>query len=165
MKEPSVFNRFVDQLFNMKILAFIVSLLLLISGVFAILLGIKGIYLAYLAFFYEGHGRPGIHLIEAVDTLLFALVILILSGGIYKLFLGDSETFKNNIVLSKLNSFKDLKVLLWETLLLTLTVWTALGYFHDEVFQFEQLVLPTSILMLALALRFLKGGNPFKNEK
>ncbi len=165
MKEHSTFNRFVDKLFNMKIMAFIVSLLLLISGIFVIALGIKGIYLAFLSLFYEGYDKPGIHIIEAVDTLLFALVILILSGGIYKLFLGDSETFKNTAVLSKVNSFKDLKVLLWETLLLTLTVWAALGYFHDEVFQYEQLVLPASILLLALALRFLKGGNPFKNEK
>lgn len=164
MKEQSGLNRFVDGLFNMKILAWLVSLLLLLAGVLAILIGVKKIYLSFVMFIAENE-RPGIYLIEGVDTLLFAIVILILSGGIYKLFIGNADTFKNNTILSKLNSFKDLKILLWETLMLTLTVWAALSYFHDDELEIEQLVLPASILMLAFALRLLKGGDPFKNEK
>jgi uncharacterized membrane protein YqhA len=164
MKEHSRLTRFVEKLFDMKYLGLFVSILFLIGGVFAIFLGVRRIYFAFNQLFLE-NGNPGHYIIKAVDTLLFALVILILSGGIYKLFVGDTETFRNNVVLSKLNNFKDLKVLLWETLLLTLTVWAALSYFHDEELQWVQLILPLSILILALALRVLKGGNPFKNEK
>lgn len=51
----------------------------------------------------------------------------------------------------------DLKVLLWETLLLTLTVWFSLNFFaHPENSTYEHLILPVSILLLALALKLVK---------
>ena len=98
-------------------------------------------------------------MIEAVDTYLFAMVILILGGGIYKLFVGNQNTFSKSTVLSKINTFAELKVLLWETLLLTLTVWCALDFFltEPEDLHIEMLILPASVLILAAALRLVRG--------
>lgn len=158
MEEKSRWRSFLDKVFNMQHIGFLVSLILFISGIFAIALGIKNLFRSFRHVFIHQTGKPGVHLIETVDTLLFALVILILSGGIYKLFVGNETTFKKSPVFSRLNSFKDLKVLLWETILLTLTVWTSLSFFLDEVFTWEQLILPACVLMLALALRILKDG-------
>ena len=83
---------------------------------------------------------------------------MILAAGIFKLFVGNRETFSNSLVLKGINSFKELKVLLWETLLLTLTVWSALGFIIEtEKLRYEQLILPASILLLALSLYIVKG--------
>jgi len=146
-----------ERVFEAKYLALLVSLLLLLIGILAIFLG--AIRLVESIIQMSSHeGKPGLHLIESVDTLLFSLVIIVLSGGIYKLFVGNENTFSENVVFSKIKTFMDLKVLLWETLLLTLTVWCALGFFiNPESQNYEQLILPVSIVLLALALKFIKG--------
>ena len=154
-------NNFLNKLervFKIRYLALCVSLLLFLSGIMAIILGALRLFESILIVIgiHEGE-KPGIHIIESVDTLLFSLVILILAGGIYKLFVGNQDTFKESAVFSKLNSFMDLKVLLWETLLLTLTVWCALNFFIEpENLNYEQLILPVSIVLLALALKLIK---------
>lgn len=147
-----------ERIFKVKYLALIVSILLMISGVLAIVLGAIRLVESILVMLGIHEGKAGIYLIESVDTLLFSLVILVLSGGIFKLFVGDENTLSENIVFSKIKTFMDLKVLLWETLLLTLTVWCALGFFiNTESQNYEQLILPVSIVLLALALKFIKG--------
>lgn len=146
-----------ERVFEAKYLALLVSLLLLLIGILAIIIGSMRIVESIMQM-SSHEGKPGLHLIESVDTLLFSLVILVLSGGIYKLFVGNENTFIENVVFSKIKTFMDLKVLLWETLLLTLTVWCALGFFiNTESQNYEQLILPVSIVLLALALKFIKG--------
>ncbi|MCJ7757116.1 MAG: YqhA family protein, partial [Gillisia sp.] len=109
-------NSKLERIFTIKYLALIVSILLMISGIIAIAIGALKLVESILLItgVHEG-GRPGIHLIESVDTLLFSLVILVLGGGIFKLFVGNENTFKESAIFSKINSFMDLKVLLWET--------------------------------------------------
>lgn len=150
-------NSKLERIFKIKYLALLVSTLLMISGILAIVIGAIRLVESVLQLLGIHEGKPGIHLIESVDTLLFSLVILVLAGGIFKLFVGNEHTFKESAIFSKLNSFMDLKVLLWETLLLTLTVWCALSFFVDpDSLHYEQLILPVSILLLALALKFIK---------
>ena len=151
-------NSKLERIFQVKYLALIVSILLMISGIMAIAQGAMKLVEAILQItgVHEAE-RPGIPLIESVDTLLFSLVILVLAGGIFKLFVGNENTFKESAVFSRIITFMDLKVLLWETLLLTLTVWCALGFFlNSENFRYEQLILPISIVLLALALKLIK---------
>lgn len=149
-----------EKIFRLKYTALIISILISISGIVAIVIGSVRLVEGVLVLIgYHVGGKAGIHLIEAVDTYLFALVILVLGGGIYKLFVGDKDTFKESAVLSKINTFMDLKSLLWETLLLTLTVWCALSFFEEpDKLQYEQLILPLTILLLALALKFMKAA-------
>lgn len=148
-----------ENMFQVKYLALIVSIFLMLSGILAIVLGAKRLWETLLILFGNQDKSAGIYIIESIDTFLFALVILILAGGIFKLFVGNQNTFKESAVFSKLNNFKDLKILLWETILLTLTVWCALGFFIDsDKLLYEQLILPFTILLLALALNFIKKG-------
>lgn len=150
----------IEKIFRLKYTALLISILISITGIIAIVIGsirlIEGILVITG---YHEEGKAGIYLIEAVDTYLFALVILVLGGGIFKLFVGNKDTFKESAVLSKINTFMDLKSLLWETLLLTLTVWCALSFFAEpDKMQYEQLILPVTILLLALALKFMKAA-------
>ena len=149
-----------ETVFTLKYFALIISLMIMLSGFVAVVIGTMRLFKSIMELIglYEGDGRPGVHLIEAVDTYLFSLVILVLGGGIFKLFVGNEDTFKGSVVFSKIKTFMDLKVLLWETLLLTLTVWCALGFFsHPGALRYEQLILPVSIVLLALALKLMKG--------
>ena len=138
----------------------LIAILFMMIGLAGIGLGLVSVYHAFLVLIGRESGRVGLHLIEAIDKLLFSLVIMILAAGIYKLFAGNRETFKNSLVLRGINSFKELKVLLWETLLLTLTVWSSLGFLIETVnLRLEHLILPASILLLAIALYIVKGKN------
>ncbi len=146
-----------ERFFSLKYIALLVSFLLMGGGIVAVILGAKRLVESILTLIGLHEGKPGIHMIESVDTFLFALVILILAGGIFKLFVGDENTFKNSIVFSNIKTFKDLKVLLWETLLLTLTVWCALGFFLKPAsLSYELLIFPVTIVLLALALKLMK---------
>ena len=147
-----------EKIFQLKYFAILISIFTLLCGIIAIVLGSIRLVESVLVITGFHEGKPGIYLIEAVDTYLFALVILVLGGGIFKLFVGGEHTFKQSVVFSKINTFMDLKVLLWETLLLTLTVWCSLSFFVDtDNLRYEQLILPVTIVLLALALKLMKG--------
>jgi uncharacterized membrane protein YqhA len=158
---PNKRSRIADKLevlFNLRYVALVVSLLLMICGILAIVFGISMLVEAVGIMIGINEGRAGIYLIEAVDTFLFAVVILILSGGIFKLFVGHENTLKHSTVYANIENFKDLKVLLWETILLTLTVWCSLSFFlNPDKLTYDMLIFPASIVLLALALRLLKG--------
>ena len=159
MSEDKSKNNKLENIFKTKYFALVISLMIMLSGFIAIVLGVIRLFKGLIGIMgiFEDE-RPGVHIIEAVDTLLFSLVILVLGGGIFKLFVGNENTFKNSVVFSKIKTFMDLKVLLWETLLLTLTVWCSLGFFsHPSNLRYEQLILPVTILLLALSLKLIKG--------
>lgn len=146
-----------ERIFRLKYFAIVISILTLFCGIVAIVIGSIRLVESILILVGLHQGLPGVYLIEAVDTYLFSLVILVLSGGIFKLFVGNENTFKDSAIFSKINDFMHLKVLLWETILLTLTVWCALSFFVEpDSLHYEQLILPLSILLLALALKFIK---------
>ena len=147
-----------ERVFQIRYLALCVALLVVLSGILAIIIGAAKLVKAILIIIgIEKDEKPGLHIIESVDTLLFSLVLLVLGGGIFKLFVGDETTFKNNLVFAKLESFKDLKILLWETILLTLTIWCALDFFlKPKDLEYTQLILPVATVLLALALKLIK---------
>ncbi len=150
----------IEGYFRTKYMALIVSILLMLSGVLTLIIGVKNIAEAVLIIAGHQEGKPGVYIIESVDTFLFALVIFILAGGIFKLFVGNENTLKDSMVFSRIHNFMDLKVLLWETLLLTLSVWCSLGFFlQTDTLTYDLLIFPAAIVLLALALKLMKGNN------
>jgi len=146
-----------ERWFQVKYLALFVSIFLMLNGILAIALGVVHWYETILIILDKHEGVAGGSIISSVDTFLFAIVILVLGGGIFKLFVGNENTFKNNMVFAKLQSFKDLKVLLWETILMTLTIWCALDFLlKPENLDYKQLIIPATIVLLALALKLIK---------
>ena len=143
---------------KMKYLTIFISGLLFICGLFGLI--VSGLKIAKaVSLLIENQGHPGFYLMEAIDTILLSIVIFILSGGIYKLFVGDENTFSSSLIFSKLTNFKELKVMLWEALLLTLTVWCVLDFYFNKGDQvgYQKLILPVTIVLLALGLRLIKS--------
>ena len=105
--------------------------------------------------------RPGIHLAEALDGFLLAIVFIIFAIGVGKLFLPDSKLL-SKIQLSWLEpkSFTDLKGLLWEAVLTTLVVLFATAIVHRlDNLTWDLLIIPAAILLIAAALRLMKSAH------
>jgi uncharacterized membrane protein YqhA len=97
-------------------------------------------------------------IVQAIDAFLIGLVLMIFSGGIYKLFIHDSETASPRIdSWVKVTSISQLKRSLVEMVLVIMFVRALEGGLAIEPsdFEWEHLVLPVTILMLALALKFM----------
>jgi uncharacterized membrane protein YqhA len=99
---------------------------------------------------------PGLHLIESLDSFIIALVFLVFSFGISRLFIFD--TIKSDLLPKWLNieGLKDLKVLLWETILVAFVVIFISYYLKNTPDTWEALQIPVIILILSISLYFLK---------
>jgi uncharacterized membrane protein YqhA len=109
-------------------------------------------------------GRPGLELLHALDFLLVSLVLLILALGVAKLFLvrpaPTSDAHSPVPVSLQVETFTDLKVLLWETILTALLI-EALSVFTSGLFgklDWSVLIVPAGIALLSLSLYFIKRG-------
>jgi uncharacterized membrane protein YqhA len=106
--------------------------------------------------------HPAMELLHSLDMFLVSLVVMILALGIAKLFLlPHTTTADRNIPLPswlQIETFSDLKVLLWETILSALLI-IAMSTLASGVFktlEWTALVIPSAILLLAMSLYFVR---------
>jgi uncharacterized membrane protein YqhA len=109
-----------------------------------------------------GLERPGLELLHSLDLLLIGLVIMILAVGVAKLFLlprGAAAPTKSPLpTWLNIETFSDLKILLWETILTALLI-VALTTLASGIFErldWSALALPSAIFVLALSLYFMR---------
>lgn len=153
-----MFHKFLQAKY---ILAIAVVFLLLNALVFVIAGSVQSIhgYIEFIEFgFSPGEGkRPGIHLLEGLDMFMVAMVFLIFGLGIARLFIFDK--MDNSQVPSWLNvhDIKGLKVLLWETILVTLVILCVTNLIKSPMKSWEVLIFPLVILILTIALYLMRG--------
>jgi uncharacterized membrane protein YqhA len=104
--------------------------------------------------------RPGLELLHSLDFFFVAMVLVVLALGIAKLFLLDpsADATAELPAWLRIDSISELKVLLWETILTTLLI-LGLSDLTATVFSkpdWTILLMPVSILVLALSLYFMK---------
>lgn len=103
---------------------------------------------------------PGMMLAESTDSTLLGLVLFILSLSIVKIFSLPGVLEENLPGWLKATDLKELKIMVWEALMLTMTMIFAtemFSYIHRlEEMNWQLLILPVSILVLALGLKFVK---------
>lgn len=143
----------------MKYLIVLISALLFLCGFIGLVISVLKILKAITQFF-EIDGHPGLYMVLAIDTILLSTVLFILAGGLYKLFSSNPNTFNNIPMFSNL-TFKSLKIMFWETLLLALTVHCTLTFYfiQENEIGYEKLIFPVTILLLALSLKFITKNN------
>jgi len=131
------------------------SLFFLVAGAVKCVKGYK-IFLEN-SFSVEGH--PGLYLLEGLDYFLVSMVFLIFGLGVLNIFINYNKVDENLPDWLKIESFMGLKILLWETVLVTLVVYsfTAVIAKMDSL-QWNVLVLPGVILILTIAVVLLKRG-------
>jgi uncharacterized membrane protein YqhA len=106
----------------------------------------------------DGNERPGVYLLEGLDLFLVSMVFLIFALGIIRIFTHYNTTEDENLPRwLRIKDFKELKVLLWETILVTLVVFTFTRIISNkEVLQWNTLIIPSVVLILMLSLFLMK---------
>jgi uncharacterized membrane protein YqhA len=114
----------------------------------------------YKIFFQQGlngEERPGVYLLRGLDLFLVSMVFLIFALGILSIFINYHNADEKLPDWLKIGNFKGLKILLWETVLVTLVVFSFTNVITaKESLQLNDLILPGVILILTLALFLLK---------
>ena len=101
----------------------------------------------------ENRKDAAVSFMESLDKFLVSLVFLIFSLGILKLLFYDKIPSDKLPKWLHIEDFKDLKVLLWETILVTLVVLSiSLNVKNLDHLTWDILILPVSILVLAIGL-------------
>ncbi len=112
-------------------------------------------------------GEPilvGIYFMESLDRFLISFVFMIFGLGIWKLFYVKEDNIQGLPAWLKIETFKDLKVLLWETIMVTLVVFTISMVVNTTSQKgatlynlgWQALVLPTIILILSASLFLMR---------
>lgn len=153
----------VRSLLRIRYLAAVVALVFALHAAGFLVLGVLRGVQAYRLFFEPeslgSEGRPGVHIAESVDALLFSLVLLVLSLGTASLFLSraDKEDTQKLPEWMRVKSLTELKLLLWEAILATLVVAAASGIIAAlPHLEWKLLVLPAAILILSVSYFLLK---------
>lgn len=129
------------------------SLYFLFAGVLESLHGYK----IFLQYGLEGKERPGVYLLGGLDLFLVSMVFLIFGLGILNIFINYHKVDENLPDWLKINSFKGLKILLWETVMVTLVVFSFTGIITNrESLQWTALIIPGAIMLLSVGLFFMK---------
>ena len=138
------------------------SFAFLVLGVFKSIKGYQAIIESL-----SGNGEwsnPGVLLAESLDTFLVSFVFLIFAFGIWKIFIRDNTKESDLPKWLDIKTLKDLKLLLWEAIVITLLVFTVTIIIENiEVLSWNLLILPAVVFILTLGLVILRM-NPNKGK-
>lgn len=132
------------------------SLFFLAAGVLESVQGYK----IFLQHGLKGEERPGVYFLAGLDLFLVSMVFLIFALGILNIFIHYHKVDENLPDWLKIANFKELKILLWETVLVTLVVFTLteIGTSRESL-KWDSLILPGIILLLTLSLYLMKRND------
>jgi|tagenome__1003787_1003787.scaffolds.fasta_scaffold20871286_2 uncharacterized membrane protein YqhA len=162
---PSGHRGAFEHLLRARYLAVVVVVLALLHALTFLFMGTQIAFKAYHYALTRGPvaagERPGLELLHSLDFLLLALVLIILAFGVAKLFLRRPDASDQDSPLPswlRIETFSDLKYLLWETILTALLI-IALSTLTSGMFEelaWTGLVIPAAIFLLAVSLYFMK---------
>jgi uncharacterized membrane protein YqhA len=154
---------FLEHLLKARYVAAVVVVLSLLHSLMFLFIGARSAVVTYWHVITgsAAGGRPGLELLHSLDLFLISLVLLILALGVAKLFLRSPTASPHPDWLPSwlhIETFGDLKFLLWESILTTLLIAAlpslASGLFGELTL--ISLVVPATILLLALSLYFMR---------
>ena len=152
----------IKRFLNYRVIAVVIATFIFINSIAftvgGIFLSSKGIYLIFTDGLYS-EARPGKYILESVDVFLLALVFLIFAIGIIKLFVPDAHQFLvvTELKWLKIGNFSELKMLLWEAVMITLVIFFMTSFIEKEGHvDWMFLVLPISIILLAVSYFVMK---------
>lgn len=103
---------------------------------------------------------PGIYLLEALDSFLVSMVFLVFALGMMKIFIHYHKTNDGLPKWLHIHDFRELKIILWETVLVTLVVFsvTTVAKAHS-LLSWQNIILPLIVLILSLSLLLVKKSD------
>jgi len=142
----------------------VIALLVFAAGIAITLLGIYD-FIHVFSYFAEYKNdilikMIAVGLLQAVDLFLVAIVMFVFSVGLLVLFDNKDEIPLKLPEWLKVKNFMQLKIILWEAILTTLVISYLAGLVQakmaGEIITTSSLIIPGSILIIALSLYFLK---------
>ncbi|HOX83630.1 MAG TPA: YqhA family protein, partial [Chryseolinea sp.] len=121
-----------------------------------------GIYCTVHAYAIMSHagmeGKPGLEIVESLDMFLVSLVFLMVSLGLMKLFYPDFSWFKKfDLPWLKIETFFDLKLLIWNAFLLTLLVTFGIQLIKSNGhWEWNMLVVPAAVLLFSVSAKIAR---------
>ena len=98
---------------------------------------------------------------KGLDLFLVSMVFLIFALGIMRIFTHYKTSDEDLPGWLRINDFKELKILLWETVIVTLVVFTLTELVNSkQSLKTDALIMPGVILLLTVSLFLMK-----KNDK
>jgi uncharacterized membrane protein YqhA len=141
---------------------YVIVAMVLLNALFFI---VVAVYKSVHAYILIGQGKieekPGVFIAESLDSFMIAIFFIIFSLGVSKLFLPKSS-LNNTIDLPwfKIENFSQLKYVLWEVILTTILVfYTNKIMVSGDILDWTLLIIPGSVLMLAIAYKFMKNSH------
>lgn len=150
------------KLLNIRYIVFLAVVILLLNAIFLIIGGAVLSVKAYLEFVHNGfipseNYDAGLHLMEGLDAFMVAIIFIIFGLGIARLFLFNHVADDEVPHWLRFHDIKGLKVLIWETILVTLVIFCLQVLLKSKTQTLELLILPGAILILSVALFFVRG--------
>ncbi|MDH3708908.1 MAG: YqhA family protein [Cyclobacteriaceae bacterium] len=154
----------IERIFKIRYLAILINIFVGINTLALIFIGIMRTFyaikhIADVNKLSDHNYRPGIEIAEAIDVFLIALVFLVFLIGINTLFIkyNDEEYLKSIPKWMRVKDFSQLKLILMEAIIATAFIMFISAFISQlEEFNWEFLVVPISILLLAISFKVLK---------
>lgn len=149
-------------LLKLRYLAVIIVILAVLHALAFLFMGTQIAFRAYAQILKYGptpvgESRPGLELLHSLDFLFVAIVFIVLALGLARLFVvragATNEGLPTWLHIEKIG---DLKVMLWETILMTLVIVGLSELALLGPLTWEALVRPAAILILAVSLYLVK---------
>ena len=150
------------KILNVRYVFLIAVIFTFINSIFFIVGGAIECIHGYNLFFKHGMSeeyRPGMYLLKGLEMFLVSMVFMIFSLAILKLFIAYGEGDEHLPGWLKIHNFKELKLLLWETIIVTLVVFSLTKMASIEALTWNALILPGIILMLTGGLFLMKKSS------
>ena len=137
----------------------LIGIILIFDAVVLVVRGVMETWHAYRDFFTGAPvERPLLPALEAVDMFFMALAFFIVAVGLVQLFVGDLPWLRtDHLTWLRIDSFGQLKLLLWDTFLVTIMVLFVTRLISTHELDWDLLVLPAAILMLTISSFLLKS--------
>jgi uncharacterized membrane protein YqhA len=135
--------------------------ILFLNSVFFIIGGTVFSFKGYIEFIQNGFlpsvtYNPVLYILKGLDAFMLAIIFIIFGLGIARLFLFTNASEDQVPSWLRFHEMKGLKVLLWETILVTLVIFCLQILITHKELSLDLLILPGAILLLAVALFFVR---------
>ena len=146
-----------QKLLNIRYIILIAVAILFINAIFFIIGGTVLSFKGYIEFIQNGFipsesYKPGMYVLKGLDAFMLAIIFMIFGLGIARLFLFNNAADDQIPSWLRFHEIKGLKVLLWETILVTLVIYCLQILLTHKELTPDLLILPGAILLLAAAL-------------
>lgn len=152
-----------NKILRIRYVFLIAVVFTLLNSFFFLIGGVLESIHGYMLFYQhglDGESRPGTYLLKGLDMFLVSMVFLIFALGIMRIFTHYHSSDENLPGWLRINNFKELKILLWETVIVTLVVFTLTEIVSsNKALNLDALIMPGVILILTVSLFLMKRND------